>query len=82
MITRNGETFIARLQDQRGAPAFDALLAELPSDSMVTCCSPEHSPVAARALERGFEVFDNDIFCCSPGVVLAEDLQCLDPGLC
>lgn len=82
IVDHDGTTAIARLQDPRGAAAFDALLASLPSDSSVTCCSPEHSPVAARALARGFEVFDHDVFCCSPGVVFADDLHCLDPGLC
>jgi len=82
LIERDGTTFIARLQDERGADAFDALLASLPSDSTVTCCSPENSPVASRARQRGFEVFDNDVFCCSPGVALTDDLHCLDPGLC
>jgi GNAT superfamily N-acetyltransferase len=82
LIEHDGETSIARLQDRRGAAAFDALLASLPSDSTVTCCSPEGSPVAARALARGFDVFDHDIFCCSPGLALADDLHCLDPGLC
>ena len=82
LLQRGGETFIARLQDHRGASAFEALLTTLPSNSTVTCCSPENSPVAARALARGFEVVDNDIFCHSPGVVLADELQCLDPGLC
>lgn len=81
-VDHDGTNVIARLQDQCGAAAFDAVLALLPTGSTVTCCSPEHSPVAARALERGFEVFDHDIFCCSPGVALADDLHCLDPGLC
>lgn len=82
LIERDGTTFVARLQDDRSADAFDALLASLPSGSTVTCCSPEHSPVAHRAVQRGFEVFDNDVFCCSPGVVLTDELHCLDPGLC
>jgi len=82
VITRDGETIVARLQDHGGADAFDAVLAEVPANEIVTCCAPEHSPVAARALARGFEVFDNDIFCCSPGVALPDDLHCLDPGLC
>lgn len=82
LIERDGTTFIARLQDHRGAAAFDAVLASLPTDSMVTCCSPEHSPVAARALARGFEIVDHDIFCSSAGVGVDDDLHCLDPGLC
>jgi hypothetical protein len=72
---------IARFQDRRGAAAFDELLASLPNGSTVTCCSPEDSPVAQRALGRGFEIVDHDIFCATPGVTLPVDLHCLNPGL-
>jgi hypothetical protein len=72
---------IARLEDELGATALDDLLASLRPGATVTCCSPEHSPVARRALSCGFEIVDHDIFCASPGVTVPAALHCLDPGL-
>ncbi|MCU1364635.1 MAG: hypothetical protein JWN39_274 [Ilumatobacteraceae bacterium] len=72
---------VVRLRDARGTDAFDELLATFSARSTVTCCVPDHSPVAAHALSIGFVVVDHDVFCATAGVELPSDLHCLHPGL-
>ena len=81
LVPEGDEIDIARLQGSNGPARFDAVLAALPAGTSVTCCAPEHGAVATHALARGFEVFDNDIFCAAPGITLPADLHCLNPGL-
>ncbi|MCU1401327.1 MAG: hypothetical protein JWN62_4436 [Acidimicrobiales bacterium] len=72
---------IVRLRDRRGADAFDELLASFAPGTPVSCCVPEHSPVAFHASAIGFVVVEHDVFCASPGVEIPVDLHCLHPGL-
>ena len=72
---------IVRLRDPRGIVAFDELLASLPAGASVSCCAPEHSPVASHARANGFVVVDHDVFCATAGVSIPLDLHCLHPGL-
>jgi hypothetical protein len=53
----------------------------MPSGTVVTMCTPEHSRIAAWAQDTGFSVKDYDTFCATPEVHIPEDLHCLDPGL-
>lgn len=73
--------WIARLQSSRPVEVLAAALAGLPSGTVVTMCTPEHSPIAAWAQDTGFVVTDYDTFYATPGIHIPEDLHCLDPGL-
>ena len=46
--------WIARLQSPRPVEVLAAALAGLPSGTVVTMCTPEHSPLAAWAQDSGF----------------------------
>ena len=72
---------IVRLHSDTPVATFTAVLDALPPGSSVTCCTPEHSPVAAAARRLGFDIIDHDIFCASTDVALPDDLHCLHPGL-
>ena len=76
-----GGVWIVRLQSNRPVKVLSATLAGLAPGTVVTMCTPEHSPVAAWAQKSGFDVDDYDTFCATPDVVLPDDLHCLDPGL-
>ena len=73
--------WIARLQSDRPVEVLAVALAGLPGGTVVTMCTPEHSPIAAWAQSTGFVVSDYDTFCATPEVHLPEDLHCLNPGL-
>lgn len=75
------KTWIARLQSARPVEVVATALASLAADTIVTMCTPEHSPVVPWAQDRGFTVVDYDRFCATPGVGVPLDLHCLDPGL-
>jgi GNAT superfamily N-acetyltransferase len=72
---------IARLESARPVEALTAALAGLTVGTIVTMCTPEHSPVAAWAQHNGFTVTDHDTFCATPDAVIPSDLHCLHPGL-
>lgn len=72
---------IARLHSTKPVEALSATLGALTPGTVVSMCTPEHSPVAAWAHENGFEVVEYDTFCATPDVILPGDLHCLDPGL-
>ncbi len=80
-IPHNGGIWIARLHSTRPIKVLSATLAGLTAGTVVTLCTPEHSPVAVWAQKSGFEVDDHDTFCATPDLVLPDDLHCLDPGL-
>jgi ribosomal protein S18 acetylase RimI-like enzyme len=73
--------WIARLQSDHPVEVLTAALAGLPAGTVVTMCTPEHSPVAAWAADRGFRVTDYDTFLATAGIHIPVDLHCLDPGL-
>jgi GNAT superfamily N-acetyltransferase len=73
--------WIIRLQCTRPVDTLTAVLAGLPRGTVVTMCTPEHSPIAEWAQRHDFAVTDYDTFCATPGVELPTDLHCLDPGL-
>jgi GNAT superfamily N-acetyltransferase len=72
---------ITRLQGSRPVKVLSATLAGLAPGTVVTMCTPEHSPVAAWAQKNGFEVDDYDTLCATSGADVPGDLHCLDPGL-
>ena len=72
---------IARLVSADPVEALAAVLGGLSPGTVVTMCTPEHSPVAQWALDHGFVVSDYDTFCATPDAVIPDDLHCLDPGL-
>ena len=80
-MPHEGGVWIVRLHSGRPIKVLSATLAGLTAGTVVTMCTPEHSPVAAWAQERGFEVGDYDTFCATPDLDLPPDLHCLDPGL-
>ena len=80
-MPHEGGVWMLRLHSVRPIKVLSATLAGLAAGTVVTMCTPEHSPVAAWAQERGFEVDDYDTFCATPDVDLPDDLHCLDPGL-
>jgi GNAT superfamily N-acetyltransferase len=80
-MPHEGGVWIMRLHSARPIKVLSATLAGLSGGTVVTMCTPEHSPVASWAQERGFEVDDYDTFCATGDVDLPPDLHCLDPGL-
>lgn len=80
MPNENG-LWIMRLSSGRPIKVLSATLAGLTPGTLVTMCTPEHSPVATWAQKSGFEVDEHDTFYATPDVELPHDLHCLDPGL-
>lgn len=80
MLEGNG-VWIARLESDRPVEVLAAALAGLTAGTVVTMCTPEHSPVARWAQDNGFVVSDYDTFCATPDAVIPGDLHCFDPGL-
>ena len=80
-VSDGNGVWIARLDSARPVGALTAALAGLTPGTIVTMCTPEHSPVAQWAQDKGFAVVDYDTFCATPNVDIAGDLHCLDPGL-
>ena len=76
-----GGISIMRLQSPHPIDTLNASLRAIPAGTVVTMCTPEHSVIATWAQSHGFSVTDHDTFCATPGVDIAEDLHCLDPGL-
>jgi GNAT superfamily N-acetyltransferase len=81
VVPDTSKAWIARLQSARPVEVVAAAIAGLTPGTTVTMCTPEHSPIADWAQDRGFKVVDYDSFCATPGVTLPADLHCLDPGL-
>jgi GNAT superfamily N-acetyltransferase len=76
-----GGIWIMRLQSAEPVDAVTTALRAIPAGTVVTMCTPERSPVATWAKANGFSITDSDTFCATPGVDIAADLHCLDPGL-
>jgi GNAT superfamily N-acetyltransferase len=73
--------WIMRLHSARPIKVLSATLAGMTPGTIVTMCTPEHSPVASWAQKSGFAVDEHDTFCATPDLELPHDLHCLDPGL-
>jgi GNAT superfamily N-acetyltransferase len=80
-VSEPNTTRIARLHSKRPVSALVDALAQMPVNTAVRMCVPEHSEVAAWSLANGFAIVDHDTFCATPGVALSPELHCLDPGL-
>ena len=81
VVHEENSTWIARLHSARPDDVLATTVRSVPTGTVVTMCTPEHSPVAQWALDHGFKVVDTDTFCATPGIHLPPDLHCLDPGL-
>jgi hypothetical protein len=76
-----GGIWIMRLHSADPVDVVVRSLQAMAAGTVVTMCTPEHSPVAVWAQSHGFAVTDHDTFCATPEADIPADLHCLDPGL-